>query len=81
MGSAVNLIMSDGRTLLSDDLLDKLVVLRMNKKYMERRRERNPKRALQLLTARYDKERDEAAAATSSSSSGSSAEPIDASTA
>jgi hypothetical protein len=33
--SAANLIMTDGKTLMSSDLLEQLCVLRMNRKYME----------------------------------------------
>ena len=33
--SAANLIMSDGRTLLGDEILEMLCVLRMNRGYME----------------------------------------------
>ena len=38
--SAANLIMSDGRTLLGDDILEKLCVLRMNRGYMEEAKRR-----------------------------------------
>ena len=63
VGSCVNNIMTEGRTLLGAGHLEKVTVLRMNKKYMEYKEKHSPQLAKKLLHAQKKAMAAEAAAA------------------
>jgi len=54
MISAGNLVMPKGRTVLSDDLLHKVVLLKMNRKFMEHMKKTYPQLASEMV-AKYEK--------------------------
>ena len=83
--SVANLVMPEGRTVLSPAMLEKLAVLRMNRKFMLYMKKEHPELAVEILKKQLamlvDREIQKATAAASSSASSAAASPSTASAA